>query len=213
MIKSFLQKVIILLYKSTMIGLSKRPHITRYFMYRHLRLYSRVRPEGLKVLSISNSNKLAKILGFDDNQIVDASYPEFNVLDLPFSDGEFDAVVSDQVLEHVEGNPQTAMDELFRVLKPGGISLHTTCFINPVHANPSDYWRFTPEALELLTKQHGTILDCGGWGNLFVWPFIFFGLRFQPIPNASWHPVHWIAIKNQRRWPIVTWVLSEKTEL
>jgi len=180
-------------------------------MYNHLSKYSENRPENSKVLSISHSEILAKLLGFDEEQITDASYPEFNVLKLPFQDGEFDAVISDQVLEHVEGQPQLAINELFRVLKPNGIALHTTCFINPVHKCPNDYWRFTPDALALLTKKHGAVLDAGSWGNTLAWPFIFMGLRFQPIPHASWHPANWIANKNHSSWPIVTWVFTRKS--
>ncbi|MFJ9743015.1 class I SAM-dependent methyltransferase [Streptomyces sp. NPDC101166] len=39
--------------------------------------------------------------------------------ELPFADGEFDAVVANFVLNHV-GRPQVALEELRRVLKPGG---------------------------------------------------------------------------------------------
>jgi len=211
MTNKILTQFVIWLYRLTTIGLNKGSHITRYYMYDHLSKYSEKRPENLKVLSISHSEGLAKLLGFSEQQITDASYPEFNVLELPFQDGEFDAVVSDQVLEHVEGEPQLAMNELFRVLKPNGIALHTTCFITPVHGCPNDYWRFTPDALKLLTKQHGNTLDLGGWGNPLAWPFILIGLRFQPIPNARWHPAHWLATKNSASWPIVTWVLTQKT--
>jgi SAM-dependent methyltransferase len=156
---------------------------------------------------------LARLLGFKDEQITDASYPEFNILSLPFEDGEFDAVVSDQVLEHIEGNPQSAIDETFRVLKPNGISLHTTCFINPVHGAPNDYWRYTPDALKLLTKKHGEVLDIGGWGNPYVWLFAAVGLRYEPIPDARWHPAHWIATKNSSKWPIITWVFCRKAAI
>jgi len=37
-----------------------------------------------------------------------------------------------------------------------------------VHKNPGDYWSFTPDALALLTREHGDILDVGGWGNPLV---------------------------------------------
>lgn len=42
---------------------------------------------------------------------------------LPFSDGTFDVVLSNSVLEHVE-NLELALDEIRRVMKPGGASLH-----------------------------------------------------------------------------------------
>jgi SAM-dependent methyltransferase len=211
MIREIIRKAARLFYRLATVGLNKGPHVSRYYMYKHISKYSEPRAEGLKVLSISNSEVLARLLGFDDKQITDASYPKFNVLRLPFKDGEFDAVVSDQVLEHVEGEPQVAINELFRVLKMNGISLHTTCFMNPVHGCPNDYWRFTPDALKLLTKQHGDILDVGGWGNPYVLLFSLIGLRFQPIPDARWHPAHWLATKNNSRWPISTWVLTKKT--
>jgi len=210
MIKKMLGKSIKVLYRLTTIGMSKGPHVTRYFMYKHLEKYSAPRSDILKVLSISHSERMAKILGFSDSQITDASYPEFNVLRLPFKDNVFDAVISDQVLEHVEGEPQLAINEMFRVLKPNGIALHATCFINPIHGCPNDYWRFTPDALKLLISPHGDVLDLGGWGNPFVWPFAMIGLRFEPIPNVRWHPAHWLATMNDPAWPIVTWVLSIK---
>ncbi len=43
---------------------------------------------------------------------------------LPFEDGQFDCVLSSQVLEHVMDYEST-FREIHRVLKPGGISLHT----------------------------------------------------------------------------------------
>jgi SAM-dependent methyltransferase len=43
---------------------------------------------------------------------------------LPFSDNEFDRVISEQVVEHVK-DQRAFFDEVFRVLKPGALSLHT----------------------------------------------------------------------------------------
>jgi len=163
------------------------------------------------VLSISRSEGLGRLLGFEDEQITDAAYPEHSMFALPFDDEEFDAVVSDQVLEHLQGDPKDAIDETFRVLKPNGIALHTTCFMNPMHACPNDYWRFTPQALELLTTKHAEIIDARGWGNPYVWLYSAIGLRFMPVPHARWHPGHWIATRNDPAWPIVTWVLAQKS--
>lgn len=187
-------------------------HVTRYTMYGRLSRFRCVDPEGKSVLAISGSQSLCRVLGFDDAQILNADYPKYDLLDLPFPANSFDYVVSDQVLEHIEGNPQTAMEEAFRVLKPGGIGIHTTCFINPIHENPEDYWRFTPKALALLAGKHASIAEADGWGNPFVWPYVWMGLRFVPIPHSSWHPFHWLATKNVENWPIVTWVVARKRE-
>jgi SAM-dependent methyltransferase len=42
-----------------------------------------------------------------------------DALDLPFPDGTFDRVIASEVLEHVP-DEQRALDEIWRVLKPGG---------------------------------------------------------------------------------------------
>lgn len=198
------------LFKASSPGMKKGAHVTRYAMYEQLSRYAEPRPQGAKVLSISHSEPLARMLGFADEGIVDASYPEHDVFALAFSDAEFDAVISDQVLEHVEGDPQRAIDEMYRVLKPGGLALHTTCFINPIHYGPGDYWRFTPAALRLLAERGGEVIEAAGWGNPYVWAYIGVGLRFEPIPHARWHPAHHIATKNDPSWPITTWVLAKK---
>ncbi len=54
-------------------------------------------------------------------------------------------------LEHVE-NVHQAMREIRRVLKPGGMVILSSVMNFPIHDYPSDYWRFTPKAFELLLK-------------------------------------------------------------
>lgn len=192
-------------------GLSRGPHITRYYMYDRLQTTGQKLPKQAgDVLSISHSTNLIDILGITATSSVEANYPEHNFLSLKFPDRSFDFVFSDQVLEHIEGNPQQAIDESWRVLRPGGIAVHTTCFINPIHAAPKDYWRFTPDALKLLGKKFSRVIDCHGWGNFEAWLLIRDGLRFEGIPHAQWHPLHKLATKNDPDWPIVTWIVLEK---
>jgi SAM-dependent methyltransferase len=200
-----------LLWKASMVGLSRGPHITRYAMYRHLADLAHGLPNRRgQALSISHSERLLQVLGIDATPLTAANYPECNFLELGYPDGSFDFVVSDQVLEHVEGNPQRAVDESWRVLRPGGLAIHTTCFINPLHGAPKDFWRFTPEALALLHRNFSEIIDVGGWGNFAVWSLVRDGLRHAGVPHAAWHPMHRIATMNDPRWPIVTWVVARK---
>lgn len=149
-------------------------------------------------------------MGLGNCEIVQAVYPQCTLLALPFDDNQFDYVVSDQVLEHVEGDPQLAINESYRVLRPGGFAIHTTCLINPVHYDPDDFWRFTPNALKLLCGKFGKIIDASGWGNPYVWVVVWLGLRYEPVPESRWHPLHKVATFNDDEWPIVTWVIAQK---
>ena len=71
---------------------------------------------------------------------------------LSFRDGSFEVVLATEVLEHLQ-EPQKAVDEMFRVLKPGGTLLLTTRFLFPLHDAPHDYFRYTRYGLEYLLRQ------------------------------------------------------------
>ena len=65
---------------------------------------------------------------------------------VPAEDASFDAVLSTQVLEHVE-DPALYLSECFRVLRPGGRMLLSTHGLFVYHPDPDDYWRWTPAGL------------------------------------------------------------------
>lgn len=67
-------------------------------------------------------------------------------------DDAFDIVLCTEVLEHLP-EPQRAVDEMFRVLKPGGSLLLTTRFLFPIHDAPHDYFRFTKYGLRHLLRR------------------------------------------------------------
>ena len=69
----------------------------------------------------------------------------------------FDVVLCTEVLEHLP-EPQRAIDEMHRVLKPGGTLLLTTRFLFPIHDAPHDYFRFTKYGLRHLLR-HFEILE------------------------------------------------------
>ncbi len=187
-------------------------HITRYSMYRQLGALMQGVPKQGRVLSISESGKLCEALGLASLETDEANFPEHDMLHLRFPDESYDFVVSDQVLEHVLGDPFLAVRESFRVLKPGGYVVHTTCLINPIHKYPYDLWRFTPDGLALLCQDHGEVIETGGWGNRWVWFVVAVGLRFRPVPHSTRSPLHRIAMKNDPLWPVSTWVVAKKRE-
>ena len=67
-------------------------------------------------------------------------------------DAAFDVVLCTEVLEHLR-EPQQAIDEMFRVLKPGGRLLLTTRFLFPIHDAPDDYFRYTKYGLRYLLRR------------------------------------------------------------
>ena len=185
-------------------------HLTRYAMYKNIRKYIALRETNQCALSISNSQKLARLLGFSDNQIINTTYPSANLLALEYDDNSFDAIVSDQVLEHVNGNPFDAVRETFRILKPGGIALHTTCMLNPIHMAPNDFFRFTRYGLQIMFSPYADTLEVNEWGNAWALFAIKLGLRRIKIPHGRFHPLNRLATNNDTNWPIVTWVYATK---
>lgn len=64
----------------------------------------------------------------------------------------YDCVICAEVIEHVV-DPVKAVENLYRVLKPGGICLVTTPYMFPTHDAPHDYFRYTEFGLRLLFKE------------------------------------------------------------
>ena len=73
---------------------------------------------------------------------------------LPTSNEVFDAVVCSEMLEHVF-EPSLILQEIYRVLKPGGSLLATVPFLFRVHGDPYDYNRFTDYYWRLLLMKTG----------------------------------------------------------
>lgn len=176
--------------------------LIRYFMYQHLVEVLASHVVQGRILSVSGSGPIVDMLAGSASKVVKTSYPEIDIQALPFSDASFDAVVADQVLEHVR-NPFKAINESTRVLRPGGMLIYTTCFLNPVHCYPIDWWRFSPDALRGMVDGL-EVIDCGGWGNRSALLFVFMGLRNHLIPLHPDHPLHRIAVHNDPEYPITT---------
>jgi ubiquinone/menaquinone biosynthesis C-methylase UbiE len=61
-----------------------------------------------------------------------------DICDIPVPNGSFDAVLCAEVLEHLP-DPQRALGELSRVLRPGGRLLLTAPFCSLTHFSPYHY--------------------------------------------------------------------------
>ncbi|MBR9823346.1 MAG: class I SAM-dependent methyltransferase [Rhodobacteraceae bacterium] len=69
-------------------------------------------------------------------------------------DGSFDFIFSFDVFEHID-RPWLAGQEICRLLRPGGVTVHSTLFAWRYHPCPIDYFRFTAPGLKSLFD-----LDC-----------------------------------------------------
>lgn len=97
-------------------------------------------PEGAKVLA----------LDIEEGPGVDIVADAHNMPVV--EDNSVDCVITVSTLEHVV-DPFRVMEEVYRVLKPGGYVYVSVPFIFPFHADPSDYYRFSAEGVDLLCKR------------------------------------------------------------
>ncbi len=120
----------------------------------------------------------------------DRSRPDVvcSALDLPFPDSSFDTVVSTEVLEHVP-EPQRALNEMRRVLKPGGHLILSTPMYWPRHEVPYDYFRYPYDGLLHLVKQSGLdLVKMFNRGRSYA----FLGQVVQTIHPVAARPVTWL---------------------
>jgi SAM-dependent methyltransferase len=78
-----------------------------------------------------------------------------DVENLPVATGSVGTVLAFSVFEHVK-RFWRGFEEVHRVLRPDGVFLVCTPFYFHVHGYPNDYWRFTPEAFEMLLERYPT---------------------------------------------------------
>lgn len=78
---------------------------------------------------------------------------------LPYREAVFDAVLSKAVFEHL-ARPWEVADELYRVLKPGGLLYVDTAFMQPLHSDPYHFFNMTLDGAKEIFKRF-RLLDCG----------------------------------------------------
>ena len=85
---------------------------------------------------------------------------DLHKIELP--DESVGTVIIVDVLEHVEFC-RRAMEEIHRILKPGGVVIAASVMYFPIHNYPSDYWRFTPEGFRsLLSPFSASVVESVG---------------------------------------------------
>jgi SAM-dependent methyltransferase len=100
-----------------------------------------------------------------------------DVTNLPYLDQSIGTVVAVSTFEHVPCFWK-GFEEVARVLRPGGAFLIASPFHFHIHEYPSDYWRFTPEALRLLLRDYPSKVL--GWHGPETRPSNVWALAFRP---------------------------------
>lgn len=147
--------------------------IVRHVMYESLhealaaQLWDRVHYDLVEIGAREPTTPLIRILGslLTNLSVTAANYPDVDIQDLPYADGQWDIVIADQVLEHVE-RPWVGAAEIWRVTKPGGLAIVATPIMLGVHPNPLDCWRIMPDGYKVLFPESQWAWSTfGTWGN------------------------------------------------
>lgn len=110
---------------------------------------------------------------------------------LPIEDNTADSVVSLSVLEHL-CEPQTMLNEAFRILKPDGSLILQVPWQWWIHEAPYDYYRYTPYGLRYMLEKAGfaeiKIEPQCGFFTSWILKFNYFSNRFVMGPR----PIRWL---------------------
>jgi SAM-dependent methyltransferase len=125
-----------------------------------------------------------------------------NLHSLGMGDNSIGTALLFDTIEHVR-EPWTAMRELHRCLKPGGLIVMTTVFLFPIHAYPDDYWRFTASAMEVLLQDFDLIVS--GEAGPVDFPHTALGVAAKaPYAAEEWDRVVDLA-QGWLRGPATSW--------
>lgn len=112
-------------------------------------------------------------------------FPEVDIVadatQLPFRDSSVDALVSEAVLEHVFDTDKVVR-EITRIVRSGGYIYISAPFIQPYHASPNDFHRWTISGLERLFPDFTIIksgVRSGPWSALLMFLAYWLGVVFS----------------------------------
>jgi len=106
------------------------------------------------ILGVANSGFYVAI----DHRLSCLPHILADAYNLPFRDSVADSVISTSVLEHLT-EPQRAVEEIYRVLKPFGCCYVIVPFLHGYHGSSDvgDYYRFTKQGLRYLFRNFAEI--------------------------------------------------------
>lgn len=99
----------------------------------------------------------------------------FDAHSIPYTKASFDCVIVQAVLEHVV-HASICVEEIHRVLKPGGIVYAETPFMQQVHGGPYDFTRYTRSGHRKLLANFKEIKSgaSAGSATALAWSYQYF---------------------------------------
>lgn len=128
------------------------------------------------------------------------AYPNVNltcdIKSIPFKNESVDLILNIAVLEHVP-DPEKVVEEIFRILKPGGMIYCFFPFMQGFHAAPFDFSRRTVAGLRYLFREFRDIevQNAGGPTSALLWileEWIALVLSFGILP--LYNLIHLVAM-------------------
>jgi SAM-dependent methyltransferase len=98
------------------------------------------------------------------------------------ADNTYDCIILTHVLGLID-EVQSAVKELHRILKPGGVILATSACLSPTYDVNSNFWRFTPNGLKyLFTKAFDpSNVEIKAFGNVLAGQCFWVGMAQEDL--------------------------------
>ncbi len=108
---------------------------------------------------------------------------------LPIKDNSVDMIITESTLEHIP-DVELAIQEICRVVKPGGFVYISIPFLMPFHASPNDYFRLTNEGIKhkfAIFEPQRAGMNGGPASALVTLLMHFFALPFSIISTSLYN--------------------------
>ncbi len=149
------------------------------------------------LVGLFRANGISEVVNYD----ISSSLPDAicgSLEQMPFGDKSFDSILCNAVLEHVVYIDEV-MNELARVLRVGGHAVISIPFLQPFHACPTDFRRFTGDGMRQLATSRGlevvavypvhSITQTVCW---IIWQHLL--EKKSPLRNLA-YPILWAATR------------------